>query len=50
MTAYGQIVSTLKGLCLVSVTTYIDIEILKPFFEQSLDIVSNLKIVFQYFI
>ena len=37
-TVYGQIVSTLKG---ISITIYI--QILKPLFEQSLDIVSNLK-------
>ena len=43
---YSQIVSTLTGLCLISITTYI--QILKLLFEQPLDIVSNLEIIFQY--
>ena len=46
-TVYGQIVSTFKGLYLISITTYI--QILRPLSEQYLYIVSNLKIVFQYF-
>ena len=43
-TVYGQIVSTLKRLYLISITIYIQIS--KPLFEQPLDTVSNFKVVF----
>ena len=48
-TVHAQIVSTSKdySVHLISITKIF--QILKPLLEQSLDIVSNLKTVFQYF-